>query len=48
MFQFTILAKAFKYAIEQVKNEPVHQIQKLNVSIDEQIEFIENKLKENS
>lgn len=42
------LAKAFKYAIEQVKNEPVHQIQKLNVSIDEQIEFIENKLKENS
>ena len=40
------LAKAFKYAIEQIKNEPVHQIQKLNVSIDEQIEFIENKLKE--
>jgi segregation and condensation protein A len=42
------LAKAFKYAIEQIKNEPVHQIQKLNVSIDEQIEFIENKLKEYS
>jgi len=40
------LAKAFKYAIEQIKNEPVHQILKLNVSIDEQIEFIENKLKE--
>lgn len=40
------LAKAFKYAIEQIKDEPVHQIQKLNVSIDEQIEFIENKLKE--
>lgn len=42
------LAKAFKYAIEQIKNEPVHQIQKLNVSIDEQIHFIEDKLKEYS
>jgi segregation and condensation protein A len=40
------LAKAFKYAVEQIKNEPVHQIQKLNVSIEEQIQFIENKLKE--
>jgi len=40
------LAKAFKYAIEQIKDEPVHQIQKINVSIDEQIEFIESKLKE--
>jgi segregation and condensation protein A len=40
------LAKAFKYAIEQIKNEPVHQIQKSNVSIDEQIDFIENKLRE--
>lgn len=42
------LAKAFKYAIDQIKDEPVHQIQKLNVSIDEQIEFIESKLKEYS
>jgi len=40
------LAKAFKFAIEQIKNEPVHRIQKLNVSVEEQIEFIENKLKE--
>ena len=40
------LAKAFKYAIDQVKYEPVHQIRKLNVSIEEQIDFIENKLKE--
>ena len=40
------LAIAFKFAIEQIKVEPVHQIQKLNVSIDEQIEYIESKLKE--
>ena len=40
------LAKAFKYAIEQVKEEPVHQIKKLNVSIEEQISFILEKLKE--
>ncbi|MDH3269439.1 MAG: segregation/condensation protein A [Ignavibacteria bacterium] len=40
------LAKAFKFAFEQIKNEPVHQIQKLNISIEEQIEFIESKLKE--
>lgn len=40
------LAKAFKYAIEQIKIEPVHQIIKLNISIEEQIDFIENKLKE--
>jgi len=40
------LAKAFKFAIEQVKEEPVHQIKKLNVSIEEQITFIIEKLKE--
>lgn len=40
------LAKAFKFAIEQIKNEPVHEVRKLNVSIEEQIEFIENKLKD--
>lgn len=42
------LAKAFKFALEQVKEEPVHQVKKLNVSIEEQIEFIIVKLKENS
>ncbi|MCW8994823.1 MAG: segregation/condensation protein A [Psychromonas sp.] len=40
------LAKAFRFAIEQIKNEPVHQVKKLNVSIEEQMEFIENKLEE--
>jgi len=38
------LAKAFRFAIEQVKDEPVHQIKKLNVTIDEQMEFIQQKL----
>jgi segregation and condensation protein A len=41
------LAKTFKFAVEQLKEEPVHQIQRLNVSIEEQIEFIERKLEEN-
>jgi segregation and condensation protein A len=40
------LAKAFKYAVDQIKDEPIHQIKKLNVSIDEQISFIENKFLE--
>ena len=40
------LAKAFKYAIEQIKNEPVHQIKKLSVSIEEQIDYITKKLSE--
>lgn len=40
------LAKAFKFAVEQIKIEPVHQIRKLNISIEEQIEFIQSKLKE--
>ncbi len=34
------LAKAFRNAIDSVKEEPVHQIKKINISIDEQIEFI--------
>lgn len=34
------LAKAFKRAIEEIKEEPIHQIRKLNISIDEQIDFI--------
>lgn len=42
------LAKAFKYAIEQIKDEPVHQVKKLNVSIDEQMNFIQRKLDESS
>jgi len=37
------LAKAFKKVIEGIKNEPVHQIQKINVSIDEQVEYILSK-----
>jgi segregation and condensation protein A len=38
------LAKAFKKAIEGLKPQPVHEIQKINVSIDEQIEYILNRL----
>lgn len=34
------LAKAFKRAIEGVKQEFVHEIKKINVTIDEQIQFI--------
>ncbi|MFC2103150.1 segregation and condensation protein A [Bacteroidota bacterium] len=34
------LAKAFKKAIEEVKEDTVHHIQKVNVTIDEQIDFI--------
>ena len=34
------LIKAFKTVLEEKKNEPVHQIQKINVSIEEQVEFI--------
>ena len=40
------LAKAFKYAFEQVKDEFVHQINKIPVTIDEQIEFVMKKLEE--
>jgi len=40
------LAKAFKFAVEQIKDEPVHQVQRLNVSIEEQVQFIVNKLNE--
>lgn len=34
------LAKAFKRVIEGIKEEPIHQIVKFNISIDEQIEHI--------
>jgi segregation and condensation protein A len=38
------LAKAFKKAIEGIKPPVVHQIRKVNISIEEMIEFIMNKL----
>lgn len=34
------LAKAFKRAIEGIKEPPVHEIQRPSISIDEQIQFI--------
>lgn len=34
------LAKAFKRAIEGIKPQPVHEVKKINVSIDEQIQYI--------
>ncbi|MBT8378588.1 MAG: segregation/condensation protein A [Ignavibacteria bacterium] len=42
------LAKYFKNAIEQIKDVPVHQINKINISIDEQMQFILQKLDENN
>lgn len=41
------LAKAFKKAIEGVKPEIVHEIFKVSVTIDEQIEFIMNSIGSN-
>ena len=35
-----ILINHFKKAIEEVKEEVFHKINKINVTIDEQIEFI--------
>ncbi len=40
------LAKAFKRAIEGIKPQIVHEIKKINVSIDEQIQYIFNKISE--
>lgn len=40
------LAKVFKRVIEGIKNKPVHQIRKINVSITEQIDFIFKKLED--
>ncbi len=40
------LAKAFKKAIEGIKPEIFHEVRKINISIDEQINFILRKLKE--
>jgi len=42
------LAKAFKKAIQEVKDEPVHKINKINVTIDEQIKFIFERFNEKS
>ena len=41
------LAKAFKNAIELVQNQPVHEIQRLNVTVDQQMEYIFKLLQEN-
>lgn len=40
------IAKAFKKVIEGIKPEPVHQIRKINITLEEQIDFILNKLNE--
>ncbi len=40
------LAKAFKKAIEGIKSPVIHEIQKINVSIDEQIQYILNRVSE--
>ena len=40
------LAKAFKKAIDEVKSVPIHEVKKLNVSIDEMIEIVLDKIKQ--
>jgi segregation and condensation protein A len=40
------LAKAFKSVIEQLKDVPVHNVVKSNVTIDQQIQFILDKLED--
>lgn len=40
------LAKAFKKAIEGIKPQVVHEIKKINVSIDEQIQYILDRIRE--
>jgi segregation and condensation protein A len=40
------LAKAFKKAIDNVKPEVVHQIMRVNITVDEQVQYIFNKLEE--
>ncbi|GBD86738.1 segregation and condensation protein A [bacterium BMS3Abin03] len=37
------LAKTFRKILEGIKEEPVHQIRKINISIEEQIEYIYSK-----
>jgi len=40
------LAKTFKHVLDNFKEEPVHEIKRLNVSIEEQISFILSKIEE--
>lgn len=40
------LAKAFKKAIDNVRPEVVHEIRRINISVDEQVQYIFNKLNE--
>ncbi len=40
------LAKAFKKALDSIKPEVFHEIKKINITIDEQISYILNKLDE--
>lgn len=40
------IARAFKKVIEGIKPEPVHQIRKINITIEEQINFIMSKIEE--
>jgi len=40
------LAKAFKSIIDNIKETPVHEIVKINVTINQQIDYILDKLKE--
>lgn len=42
------LAKAFKKIIEEIKTEFVHEVRNINISIDEQISFILDKLEQNN
>lgn len=38
------LAKAFRNVIQGIKEKPVHEVKKINISIDEQIQFILDKI----
>lgn len=40
------LAKAFKKAIDNIQPEVVHEIMKINITVDEQVQYIFNKLEE--
>jgi segregation and condensation protein A len=40
------LAKSFKKAIDNIKPEVVHQILKINITVDEQVQYIFKKLEE--
>ena len=42
------LAKAFKHAIESIQESPIHEIRKINVSIEEQLNFILKSLEEST